>query len=94
MIDLAEQYGIYLELNESSIRNFKNEFYYDKMCNWVRYAADRNVMFCLGSDAHYCENVGGFKNCLTILNRYNIGPERILNHICNEDKIRTFLNGE
>ena len=40
----------------------------------------------LGSDAHYCDRVGNFKNVRKILNEVDYPKELILN--CNENMIK------
>lgn len=92
LIDLAEKYGIYIELNESSLRDYDKSYnHLARMRKWFEYAQTKDVMFYLGSDAHFCEKVGDFENVICVLNHFNIKPERILNHSCNENLLKTLV---
>lgn len=90
LVDLAVANNCYLELNESSFVN-DHEGNIERLEFWVKYAISKNAQFCLGSDAHYCKVVGRFDNVLNIINKYNIPESNILNHACNENKLKKFV---
>lgn len=81
--DLAKRKNIFLELNESSISNSaSNEA---RMKYWLAYAKQNNNLISMGTDAHYCMEVGKFTKILGLLNEIDFPKDRILN--CNEDML-------
>ena len=89
IVDLAIDRGIYLELNENSIRRGLYNGNIDRMKQWVSYAVRRGAWFCLGTDAHYAEAVGDFTNIIELVNDMGIEKSRILN--CNEQELFKFV---
>lgn len=81
---LAKENNIYLEVNESSL--ITNECgTADRLFYWLNFAKKNENKIYLGTDAHYCMEVGKFKNALNLLNEVEYPKELILN--CNEDMI-------
>ena len=79
---LAKENNIILELNESSLRT--NEAgAYDRIMFWIKLAKENENIISLGTDAHYCEEIGEFSNAIELLNKVDFPKERILN--CNEE---------
>lgn len=89
IVDLAIDRGIYLELNENSIRRGLYNGNIDRMKQWVPYAVRKGARFCLGTDAHYAEAVGDFTNIIELVNDMGIEKSRILN--CNEQELFKFV---
>lgn len=87
IVDLAVANNIYLEINESSLVNY-NINNHTRMQRWVKYANDKNAMFSLGTDAHYCDSVGDFTNVLELVNSIGISCGSILNHSYNEELLK------
>lgn len=78
---LAKEKDIFLEVNESSL--VTNECgTADRLRYWLEYAKKNGNKIYLGTDAHYCLEVGKFPNALKLLNEIEYPKELILN--CNE----------
>ena len=82
---LAKDNNIYLELNELSFR----KGYYDRIKYWLTFAKENGNLISLGSDAHYCDDVGDFKYSIDLINEIDFPINRILN--CDEEKIKEFI---
>lgn len=82
--DLAKKKDIFLEVNESTLvtAEGKNP---ERLKFWLQYAKENGNRICLGTDAHYCEEVGKFTKALYLLNKYDFPEDRILN--CDVDAI-------
>ena len=88
IVDLAREKDIWLEVNESSL--VVNECGgAERLENWLIYARDMGNKIYLGTDAHYCEEVGDFKNTIKLLNKVNYPKELILN--CNENLLAQLI---
>lgn len=87
VVCLAGEKNIYLEINEKSLRTGSK--YYDIVRYWLPIAAENGNSFCLGTDAHFCREVGVFDRSIELLNEFGIGKDRVLN--CNEEKVRLLL---
>jgi putative hydrolase len=85
IVDYAYTNDIYLEVNESTI--IMNDGGSPKrLKNWLSYAKEKGNKIYLGSDAHYCFEVGKFENVIKLLNDLDYPKELILN--CNEDMLK------
>lgn len=88
MVRYAKENNIILEVNESSI--ITNEGHsVARMVYWLTLAKELGVKLSLGSDAHYCNEVADFRNCITMLNKIGYPKELIIN--CNEDMILQYM---
>lgn len=83
MCDLAKQKNVFLEVNESSI--FTNKECEARMRYWLAYAKQNRNYISMGTDAHYCMDVGIFTKVLTLLNEIDYPKDLILN--CNKDML-------
>lgn len=83
---LAKKNNIYLELNELSLKIG----YYDRIKFWLSFAKENGNYISLGTDAHYCDDVGIFEKTIELLNEIDFPKERILN--CDEKKLNEFIN--
>lgn len=82
---LAKEKDIFLELNESSL--ILDEGYTaERVEYWLKFAKENGNLISLGTDAHYCMEVGRFSNVLKLLNKVKFPKERILN--CNEEMLK------
>ena len=88
IINLAIDKNIFLELNESSIRN-DDDGNANKIKYWLPLARDKGCRIYLASDAHYSRRVGKFPFAIELLNEIGYPRELILN--CNEDQIKSDL---
>ena len=89
VVELAKENDIYLEANESSLRNYDN-LYRERMVYWLTRAKELKCNIYLGSDAHYCKRIGNFDNSLALLKELNYPEELILNF--NEDRIKKLIH--
>lgn len=80
---LAKKKDVFMEINECSM-----SMHEEKMRYWVEFAKRNGNMISLGTDAHYCLEVGSFEKTLRLLNEVNYPKELILN--CNEDLLNSF----
>ena len=78
IVDYAKSNDIWLEVNESSIVS-NDGGAAERLYSWLKYAKENKNKIFLGSDAHYCEEVGLFPNVLNLLNDIDYPKELILN---------------
>lgn len=88
IVDIAKYYDVLLEVNESSLKN-DNYGNTERMRCWLEMACDNGNRIVLGSDAHFCEEVGIFTNSIALLNELQYPRDLIIN--CNEEEIKKFL---
>lgn len=88
LIDYAKKNNILLEVNESSLAqdNCGNR---ERMKYWVEMAKKNGNEIVLGTDAHYCDEVGRFDNVIAFLNEIGYPKSLIIN--CNEERIKAFI---
>ena len=91
MVNLAKCKGVFLELNETSIRN-NDDNNANKIKYWLPLAKEKSCRIYLASDAHYSSRVGKFPLSINLLNEIDYPRELILN--CNEEQIRADLFSE
>ena len=89
LLNYAKENDIWVELNESSIVFNDNGDTVDRIRCWLSYAKDNENKIYLGSDAHYCEEIGHFDNCIAFVNELEFPKERILN--CNEEMLKEYF---
>lgn len=88
IVDIAVDNNIFLEINNSDlVRNQKTDI--ELMKIWVAYAKTKHALFCLGTDAHYCEAVGDFRLTEEFLETMDMEHEYILN--CDYSALKAFL---
>ena len=81
VVFLAKRSNTILELNESSlVTNEKGA--YERILFWLTLAKENGNWISLGTDSHYCEEIGKFDGSIEVLNLVDFPKERILN--CNE----------
>ena len=88
IVDIAKYYDVLLEVNESSLKN-DNYGNTERMRCWLEMARDNGNRIVLGSDAHFCEEVGIFTNSIALLNELQYPRDLIIN--CDEEEIKKFL---
>lgn len=86
---LAKEKDIFLEVNESSLITNDGGAAV-RLKYWLNFAKDNGNKIYLGSDAHYCLEVGKFDTALKLLNEINYPKELILN--CNEELLNELFN--
>lgn len=89
IVDYAKENDIWLELNESSIVFNDNGDTIDRIKLWLFHARENGNKIYLGSDAHYCKEIGNFGNCISMLNALEYPKELILN--CNEEELKKYF---
>ena len=88
VVDFAREHDIWLEVNESTI--ITNECgSKSRLYHWLNYAKENGNKIYLGTDAHYCDEVGQFNNAISMLNEIDYPKELILN--CNLDTLNTLF---
>ncbi len=85
LVLLAKEKNIILELNESSLKDDK-EGAYDRLLYWLAFAKEQGVLISVGSDSHYCEQIGIFRNAVDVLNEVYYPREKVIN--CNENLLQ------
>lgn len=88
IVDYAFKKNIWLEVNESSISTNEDKTI-ERLFNWLSYAKEKECIIYLGTDAHFCMEVGKFTNVLGLLNEIDYPKELILN--CNEYEVQRLL---
>ncbi len=88
IVVFAKENNIFLEVNESTLIN-KEGGSDIRLEYWLKAAKENKNKISLGTDAHYCDEVGRFDNSINLLNRIGYEKEFILN--CNDDMIKELL---
>lgn len=88
VVILAKNKNILLEINERSLGSH-SKGYPDILRYWLNIAVQNGNRFYLGTDAHFCREVGHFEKCLEVLKEFGIEKDRVLN--CNEDELVSYL---
>lgn len=88
VVMIAKRTDTVLELNESSLVTDEAGAY-EKVLFWMTIAKENGNVISIGSDSHYCEEVGRFESAIELLNLVNFPKERILN--CNERLLIKYL---
>jgi len=81
IILLTKEKNVILELNEASLKK-NNDKMKQRVEYWLLQAKDNGNIISLGTDAHYCEEIGKFDNTIDMINYINFPRERIIN--CND----------
>lgn len=87
LVLLAGEKQIFLEVNEHSLEP-------GRQCGqfipyWLEIAAQNGNRFCLGSDAHFCREVGKFDRSIELLNKFGVKKSKVLN--CDADEVKIWL---
>lgn len=85
LVLLAKEKNVILELNESSLAIDK-EGTCNRVMYWLSFAKQQGVLISIGTDSHYCEQVGVFSNAIALLNEVHYPKEKVIN--CNENILR------
>ena len=85
---LAKKTDTILELNESSLIT-NEDGAYDRILFWTTIAKENGNIISLGTDSHYCEEIGEFNCSLELLNKLNFSKDKILN--CNEALLKHYF---
>ena len=85
LVVLAKKQNIYLELNETSLIDDEGGGR-SRIEYWLKSARENGNKISLGTDAHYCEEIGHFNNAIAMLNELNYPKDDIVN--CNLDILR------
>ena len=88
IVILAKKKNIYLELNEASLQRNRDGCV-DRLLYWLELAKDNGNYISLGSDAHFCQEVGNFAKTVELLRQIEYPQDLILN--CNVDLIKKIL---
>lgn len=85
---LAKEYNIPLEVNENTIK-INEEGALDRLEFWIKIAKKNNCVIYLGSDAHYCDEVGSFENVIRLLNKIKYPKDLIIN--CSDELLSKYV---
>lgn len=88
IVDIAVANNIVLEINEGSFHR-DNDIVTEEMMFWMTLAKERNVIFSIGSDAHYCDDIGIFDKSIKLINTIGISKNRIIN--ANPDMLEDLI---
>ena len=88
IVNLAKNSGVFLEVNESSLRN-NDDGNVDKIKYWLQLARDKGCRIYLASDAHYSSRIGKFPIAIDLINAIDYPKELILS--CNAEQINSQL---
>lgn len=88
MIILSKEKNIFLEVNENSLSDDKKGNI-SRCKYWLRLAKENGNNISLGTDAHYSENVGVFKNSIDLLNEVDYPKKLILN--CDSSQMKSIF---
>lgn len=88
IVEFAKEHDVLLEVNESSLKD-DNRGNTERMRCWLEMARDNGNRIVLGSDAHFCEEVGVFTNSIALLNELQYPKNLIIN--CDEEEIKKFM---
>lgn len=89
IIKIAKENNVFLEVNESSIRSNECGGIARLKC-WLTLAKENKNLIYLGTDAHYCKQVGDFSQTINLLNEIKYPKELILN--CNLELLEKVFN--
>lgn len=84
VVNLAVANDIFLEINNTSLKYYSKDTK-ELMKFWIEYAKSKNAKFCLGTDAHFCNDVGDFKETIEFLSTIDMNNAYILN--CDKDAL-------
>lgn len=88
IVILAKENNIYLEVNESSLRNNEGGGA-ERLKYWLSIAKENGNKISMGTDSHYCMGVGLFSLSIKMLNEVEYQKDLILN--CNESMIKELI---
>lgn len=88
LVYFTKRNKIFLEVNERSLRQ-DNEGNLTRMIAWLQLAKENGNPIVLGSDAHYCKEVGIFTRSLLLLNKIGYPKELVVN--CDPDLIQSIF---
>lgn len=87
LVLLAKRRDIYLEINEASFEG--GELQLERLRYWLKIAKENGNRIYLGTDAHFCDEVGEFTHSIELINEIGYDKNLILN--CDEERVMTFL---
>lgn len=79
IVILAKKKNVILELNEASLNNKKNGNN-ERALFWLKCAKSNGNLISLGTDAHYCDEIGLFDKSIALLNYVDFPKDRIINY--------------
>lgn len=87
IVELAKKKNIALELNECSLIPSRGNI--ERLRYWFKLACENGNKISLGTDAHFCGQVGGFSRVIDIINEFDYDKDLIIN--CDEDLVAALL---
>jgi putative hydrolase len=80
IVEAALQYGVVLEINNSSLSDKgARRGSYANCLRIAELAAEKGLTIVVGSDAHFAERIGEFDNALALVKEAGVKPAQILN---------------
>lgn len=89
----CKEYGVLPEINNSSIASTSFRVgAFDNVCMLLELCKKYEVDVIFGSDAHYCELIGNFENCMRAVQKVDFPLEQVVN--TNPLKIKKYFKIE
>lgn len=88
ILTLTKNMDIFMEVNEGSLK-YKGTGNEERMKIWIAMAKENGNKICLGTDAHFCTEVGYFDGVIDLLDEVDYPEELILN--CNEEWLMKYV---
>lgn len=93
VVEASKEYKTALEVNNTSFSPKNSRCGGDEtVLEMLRECKRKQVPIVLGSDAHYCTYVGGFDDCIKILDRADFPQELVLNR--DKQVFKDFVNSK
>lgn len=87
----CKEYGVLPEINNSSLSpNTFRVGTFENACHLLELCKKHEVDVIFGSDAHYCELIGQFENCIRAVEAVDFPMDQVVN--TNPQKIRKYFN--
>lgn len=89
VVKAAVKYNVAIEVNNSSFQTSRPGSTANCECV-VKLCKEHGAFVCLGSDSHYCEDVGALELSTKLVKKYGISEDKILN--TSKEILFQFLN--
>ncbi|OLQ93204.1 phosphatase [Vibrio panuliri] len=78
VLQCAKEHNVAIEVNNSSLTG-RSRIGSDVRCDEiVRIGKEIGVYFTTGSDAHFCEDIANLDHAITLLDKYQVEPEKVI----------------
>ncbi|MBZ4686595.1 MAG: putative hydrolase [Clostridia bacterium] len=90
VVEAAGKNGVLLEINNSSLYTSRKGSC-DNCLTIAREAASQGIRICVGSDAHWAEDVGRFEHAIELITNAGVKEEQIVN--LKASRVKEFIKG-